>query len=483
MSAEHIVNQEDVQGNILCGYGNAFPHGLYLFIRFGDDQVASRSWLRELIPKVTTAEPWRPLSHKPAETLNIAFTIRGLKRLGLPKSVRRTFPDDFRHGMERRAGLLGDSGASDPSEWEPDLRNSHAVVIVMAQDDIRAKREEEHKKHLQTFGADVTYAQHAGLIRDPGAGYAREHFGFADGFSQPAIRGNAGPDTREGMGTPTAHGWEEVAPGEFVLGYPGEDGLLPYAPAPPLGDGGSYLVLRKLHQDVAAFRSYLRSVAKERVGFLDRDPPTPTDPDYDELLLARGEAIAAKMVGRWQDGRSLVTSREPTVPSDDPALDPSRINGFRYREYEGRTIDPIGARCPLGSHVRRANPRDSLGWDGLLTKRHRIIRRGMPYGEPAPGRGTDVEPADRGLMFACYQTSIERQFELIQSRWLNDGDAFWLGREKDCLSMGSRMTVQGDREPTYLPAPKKPFINTRGGDYFFVPGLPALRALGSGYWR
>ena len=86
-------------------------------------------------------------------------------------------------------------------------------------------------------------------------------------------------------------------------------------------------------------------------------------------------------------------------------------------------------------------------------------------------------------MFACYQTSIERQFELIQSRWLNDGDALWLGPEKDCMTMGSRMTVQGDREPTYLRAPEKPFISTRGGDYFFVPGLPALRALGSGYWR
>ena len=96
----------------------------------------------------------------------------------------------------------------------------------------------------------------------PGATYAREHFGFADGFSQPAIRGNGGPDTREGMGTPTKDGWEEVAPGEFVLGYLGEDGLLPYAPAAPLGRGGSFMVLRKLYQDVPAFRSYLRRVAE-----------------------------------------------------------------------------------------------------------------------------------------------------------------------------------------------------------------------------
>jgi Dyp-type peroxidase family len=479
VSDEHFVEQKDVQGNILCGYGNAFRYALYLFIRFGDDQRATRAWLRDLIPDITTAEPWRPASNKPAETLNVAFTHRGLKRLGVPKSVRKTFPDEFRQGMAKRAELIGDTGDSGPDRWKTALRKSHAVLIVTAREDARAECAAQHERRLAAHGARVTYAQHAGLIGGgAGESYAREHFGFADGFSQPAIRGNGGPDTREGMGTPTKDGWDEVAPGEFVLGYLGEDGLEPYAPAAPLGRGGSFMVLRKLHQDVPAFREYLRRAAETELGFLDPEA---------ELPATAEQVIAAKMVGRWQDGRSLVTSDLPTVPANDPALDATRINRFRYRgnsdhpaEPEHPT-DPDGVRCPIGAHVRRANPRDSIGWDGLLTKRHRIIRRGMPYGDPLPA-GREQDGKDRGLIFVAYQSSIERQFELIQSRWLNDGDAFWLGTEKDCLSTDTGMTVQGPGQPTYLPPPDRPFITTRGGDYFFVPGLTALRALAAAYW-
>ena len=141
MSDEHLVDQADVQGNILCGYGNSFRYALYLFIRFGDDQRATRNWLRELIPKVTTAAPWRPVTAKPPETLNIAFTHRGLKRMGVPKAVRKTFPQEFRQGMAKRAELIGDTGDSAPGEWKKALRKSHAVLIVMAQDDVRAQRE------------------------------------------------------------------------------------------------------------------------------------------------------------------------------------------------------------------------------------------------------------------------------------------------------------------------------------------------------
>ena len=161
------------------------------------------------------------------------------------------------------------------------------------------------------------------------------------------------------------------------------------------------------------------------------------------------------MVGRWQDGRSLVTSGRPTVPADDPALDPTRINKFRYSHYGKSPVDPDGVRCPIGAHVRRANPRDSLGWNGVLTKRHRIIRRGVPYGDRLP-HGRERDNKDRGLIFIAYQSSIERQFELIQSRWLNDGDAFWLGAEKDCLSTDSGMTVQGSARAVVPAARRSP---------------------------
>jgi Dyp-type peroxidase family len=338
--------------------------------------------------------------------------------------------------------------------------------------------------------------------------YSREHFGFADGFSQPAIRGNPRPKNREGMGTPLRRGkWSLLAPGEFVLGYPGEDGLLPEAPPAPLGRSGTFMVVRKLEQHVARFRKYLRRRAEQDLPYLRGLPGSEGSNPSEEALALRQQVLAAKIVGRWQDGRSLVLYPEPNEP-DKKKLHP--INRFLYSQ------DPDGFGCPLGAHVRRANPRDDFGWQGRLTKRHRIIRRGMPYGrlafdEPGALFDPNVEDLDpdhdkgRGLMFICYQASIARQFEVIQQRWLNDGDPFWLGGDRDFLTIsgnrpdpdapleggngwsegeeasGGKMTIQGT-PPSFL-APQPSFVTLKGGEYFFTPGLAALRALASAYWH
>jgi deferrochelatase/peroxidase EfeB len=169
----------------------------------------------------------------------------------------------------------------------------------------------------------------------------------------------------------------------------------------------------------------------------------------------------------------------PDIPDDGLAADygpGGRINDFRYKN------DPDGLRCPLGAHVRRANPRDALGWQGRLTKRHRMIRRGMPYGRP-PADPARPDGVDRGLMFVCHQASIERQFEVVQGQWLNDGDGFWLGVEKDLLTLGGHgegMTIAG-RPPAFLRKPPH-FVTTRGGGYFFTPGINALRTISAGGW-
>jgi Dyp-type peroxidase family len=489
----HQVDQRDLQGNILCGYGNAFAYGVHLFVRI-EDERAGRAWLAELCESATTAASWQ--GFKPLETLNVAFTHRGLKALGVPKAVRGTFSAEFREGMLKRATRLGDVGESAPREWEKGLKRPHMLVTVMAQTEpVRQRRWDALRERVAaTPGLSVRYEQPVQMLTHPHHPdlYAREHFGFADGFSQPAIRGNAGPDTRRGMGTPEKGGrWEPVAPGEFVLGYRGEDGQLPASPAAPLGRNGSYMVVRKLRQKVAAFREYLRRKANRE---LEAEGHAPSDAE----IAARQRRLAAKMVGRWQDGRSLVLSDDPT--GQEGERDPTRINDFRYGQ------DPNGFRCPLGAHVRRANPRDALRFEGRLTKRHRLIRRGVPYGPAAyDPAAEDHEPnglfdpdlrddADRGLMFVCFQASIARQFELIQMHWLNDGDVFWLGGESDLLGTGEtfvaapggtpgdgRMTIQG-RPPHFMTPPQPPLIATRGGGYFFAPGVTALRALASGYW-
>ena len=225
---------------------------------------------------------------------------------------------------------------------------------------------------------------------------------------------------------------------------------LPLAPDDPLGRSGTYMVWRKLHQHVARFRAMIRE-ADRHYG--------------DEAELA------AKLVGRWQNGAPLMTF--PGRPPEHFYSSAGDANDFRYA-----AADPGGRRCPLGAHVRRSNPRDALGFDGKLTFRHRIIRRGMPYGPELPEGVLEDDGAERGLAFVCFNASITRQFESIQRQWLNDGNAFGLGEDRDFLLGGTRMVVHGER-PLFISSPL-PFVTTRGGEYLFVPGITALGALADG---
>jgi Dyp-type peroxidase family len=416
-----MVNQADLQGNILCGYGRNYGHGLFLFLHI-EDPDRMRRWLTDRIAQVTTAVPW---GEPPACTLNVAFTFAGLQVLGIPDAVLSTFPEAFRAGMQARSDLLGDVGTSHPDNWDRALRGPHVVVTVTAREwRVRDDRRGELEAELVGAGLARATCEVTNMLEGE-----KEHFGFRDGISQPSIRDpNAGPWRRTSGDVP-------VAPGEFVLGYEDEGGTTP-TPPPALGFNGSYMVVRKLEQDVRGFRR-----------FLDEEGP------------GKQEWLAAKILGRWRDGSPLVLS--PERPDPERAQDLGWLNDFTY------ALDPAGFSCPIGAHIRRTNPRDALDPGMRFTMRHRIIRRGMPYG---PTDGDDA----RGLMFVCYQASIERQFEFIQSQWCGDGNAFGLGADPDCIAGHSRgkMTIQG-RPPTFLPM--RQFVTTRGGDYFIAPGITGLR--------
>jgi Dyp-type peroxidase family len=257
---------------------------------------------------------------------------------------------------------------------------------------------------------------------------------------------------RPGDGQPNGRGgWREVATGEFLHGYADEDGGLPAAPAAPFDRNGTFVVYRKLAMDIAAFR---RCVA---------DAGYPGGPDL----------LAAKLVGRWPDGTPLV--RSPERPDPALAADPARINDFAYRD------DADGLRCPIGAHIRRANPRDAEGfWSGRLTNRHRIIRRGRPYGPPLPDGVMEDDGVERGLIFICFNADIWRQFETIQALWIDDGDPFGLGPDKDFLvgephGTVGKMTIQG-RPPFFL-KPQPRFVTLRGGEYLYRPSVSGLRRL------
>jgi Dyp-type peroxidase family len=298
---------------------------------------------------------------------------------------------------------------------------------------------------------------------------SREHFGFTDGFGQPAIAGVARHDV-PGQGVPIRWwpwhrfrrdivasrterriSWRAVRPGEFVFGYDDEDGGPPPAPAPPLHRNGTFMVWRKLRQDVAGFRAYVAGAgAATGLG---------------------ADLVAAKVLGRWPDGSPLVL--RPHGGDERLGNDRERVNDFVYAG------DRDGIACPRGAHIRRANPRDGLRAGSKLTARHRLLRRGMPYGAPLPDGAPD-DGEDRGLVFVSFQASIERQFEIVQERWLNDGDAFGLGRTADPVAGavpedGARVAF-GGRPPHYATA-MRAFVTPRGGEYLFVPGVAGLRAL------
>ncbi len=269
----------------------------------------------------------------------------------------------------------------------------------------------------------------------------RDAFGFKDGISQPAVEGSGivGSNPHEAP----------LKAGEFVLGYVDETGDLPPPPQPDvLGRNGTYVVFRKLHTRVAAFRQYLRDRA--------------TSPAEEALL-------AAKLVGRWPSGAPLALAPQ----RDDPALgaDPRRNNAFLYA-----ADDPRGLKCPLGAHVRRMNPRDSAIVGEV--RLHRMIRRGTSYGPPLPEGVLEDDGADRGIMFAFVGAHLARQFEFVQTQWVNDGKFFGAPSEQDPLigpNDGSgQFTIPQQpirRRLQGLPA----FVVNRGGAYCFMPGLRALR--------
>jgi Dyp-type peroxidase family len=443
-----VIDAADLQGGVVRAYGGRFGFARHLFARVREPRAA-RAFLAELADPVTTEEEW---AQHPATTLNVALSFRGLAALELPRLILDGFPQEVREGMAARAERLGD----DPGTWDDELRDLEVLIVVHAQS-AEALADEagrwEGALRAEGSGLELAHAQDAALL-----GEQREHFGFTDGFSQPAIEGVAREDIR-GQGIPYKRApwwplsrtrWRAVKPGEFVLGYEDEDSAPAPAPPAPFDRNASFMVWRKLHQDVAGFRAQLAEQARRL--------------DLDE------ELVAAKLVGRWRDGSPLVL--RPHAP--DPALgnDKERANDFRYGD------DPLGLACPRGAHVRRTNPRDALGWEGRLTARHRILRRGMPYG-PALAEGAEDDGEGRGLLFVCLQASIARQFEIVQTQWCNDGNAFGLGREADPISGPAggevRHVIEGD--PPHVASPLRSYVECRGGEYLVVPAISALRAL------
>jgi Dyp-type peroxidase family len=434
-----MLEFDDIQ-NILVTRAPALT-GRYEFLSFGN-AAGGRAWLAAILDKVHSAEAMRATVDAEKRWLTVAFTWNGLRALGVSESSLATFPEEFRQGMAARAQILGDTGANHPDHWIGGLAGGdlHAIVILFARDLAeRARCQAEHEELVaRCEGVDVLSS--LDLEATPPFDYAHDHFGYRDRLSQPAIEGS----------------WEKPAPGsgkalkagEFILGYPDENGQAGEHPQSPLlSRNGSFMAYRRLEEHVGAFRDFLKEHGQT--------------PEEQEL-------VAAKLMGRWRSGAPLVLAPD----KDDPALaaDPMRNNDFNYKQQ-----DPHGYAVPLGAHIRRMNPRDTAE----NMNRRRMIRRGATYGPPLP-EGAPEDGKERGIAAFVICASLVRQFEFAQNVWVNDRTFHELGNERDPIIGHQDGTLEFKiprrpirRKITGLPA----FTTVRGGAYFFAPGLKALRHL------
>ena len=417
--------------------------GRYEFLTFGNP-AGGRAWLSELIPVVESAATAQASMDSTRRWVTLAFTWNGLRALGAPRESLATFPEEFRQGMAARADILGDTGPADPKNWVGGLAGTdvHAIAILFARDDAEHERATGVHDELVARCDGVRRLSFLDLNASPPFNYAHDHFGFRDRLSQPVIEGS-GEEPTPGSGA-------ALKPGEFILGYPDELGPVGDLPQPEvLVRNGSYMAYRRLEEHVALFRDYIRERADT--------------PDAEELL-------AAKFMGRWRSGAPLVLAPD----KDDPDLgaDPMRNNDFNYKE-----MDPLGYACPLGSHARRLNPRDTAH----NMNRRRMIRRGATYG-PALPDGAPDDGAERGIAAFIICASLVRQFEFAQNVWINDRTFHELGNEHDpiCGTQDGTLEFKIPKRPIRtvhkgLPA----FTTLTGGAYFFLPGINAMRYLTS----
>ncbi len=507
----------DIQGNVVRAYGRfGFPVARYVCLHLRRP-AAGRAFIEELMPKVTSSIDWGSgpgQIAQPEWTLNLGFTYPGLVAVGMPAASLITFAPEFVEGMKARKDILGDSGSSAPACWDP-IWQAHREgldVHVMAGlnangpaaleagyawlNSIVARYNGEVVLlggHRGDDGALLDYQDVHALVEN-GRPVPKEHFGYVDGISDPVFEGmpSSAQDPR-GRGKPLGDGsWAPLATGEFVLGHPDEAHEYPPSPMPRLlARNGSYMVYRKLHQNVATFDVYLEAQGSKFPGGKD--------------------LLAAKFAGRWRDNGAPLT-RAPDAATkarfDADLAATDRAGRDRLLSDWDFDQDMSGARCPFGAHIRRCNPRSSLeminepgdlpgslkrsvaAFDtpGALSNRRRLLRRGLPYGQ-VKDRGRD--DGNHGIVIMIINADINRQFEFVQQQWMNYGNDFKAGNDKDILlgnhgvdeKMPGKAVIQtdpaGDDAPFFL-ANIPRFVETRGGDYFFVPSLTALRMIAAG---
>lgn len=426
---------KDIQTIVLCDRPSPYV-GTYILLRI-DEKNDGIKMFKTLVSEITTADCEKSSSQ--FQWFNVAFTCEGLKKIGIPSESLDSFPPEFKEGMVSRAKLLNDVANSAPSAWEVPFgtKDIHVALVLYAENNTLFQELLKKTRAIYEILPGISVLSE---LKVQSLSNGRTHMGFVDGISNPTIEGLVSDATNS------------IKAGEFLLGKLDEKGLINPGPQPEsLRNNGSYLIIRKLHMHVAAFRKYTKTYSSNKT---------------------EEELLAAKMVGRWSSGTPLSLSPE----KDD--LTVSSNNKLRNDFVYGN--DPNGLKCPLGAHIRRANPRDGLKDSIVDINIHRILRRSTIYGPPLEEGVLEDDGQDRGIIFAGICSSISRQYEFIKTNWLNDGNFVELSTEEDPI-VGNKKGV-GEYTIPNKPIRKRlydlpNFSTTRGGEYFFVPSISALKWL------
>jgi len=509
----------DIQGNVIRAYGRfGYPMARYVFFNIKKSDVG-REFISKITEKVTTSVEWGNgvgEIRKPDWTVNVAFTYQGLKELELPTSSLIGFSAEFVAGMKQRKDILGDDGPSAPEHWDKIWQRNrdqrefdvHVFIALNATGpnfleqayDWLCGLEKEFSEGVKILSGNsreddppMDY-QDVKVVIEHGVPTAKEHFGYTDAIGDPVFEGMpAGSQRVNGRGKQMNDGsWAPLATGEFLLGHFDEANEYPPAPEPRLlARNGTYMVYRKLHENVATFDAYLE--------------------DHGQKYPGGKELLAAKFVGRWRDNGAPLTAAPDAASkrifdaklaaADEQGRD-DLLSDFTYDH------DMSGAKCPFSAHIRRINPRASLqmvhhdgdtpgsmkvnpdAFDtcGALSNRRRLLRRGLPYGDV---KDRSRDDGNHGIIIMMINADIGRQFEFVQQQWVNYGNDFKAGNDKDVIlgnhstdpECPSKAVIQVDPDSDAAPyfLSKIPrLVVTRGGDYFFVPSLTALRMIADG---
>jgi len=448
-----MLNLADIQGIILRGYN--YPQVRFFLFRI-DDSAGARELCRQLLPgsgaplTLTTAQPWQ---EKPLCCLTLGVTSRGLKKL-IGEKGYRAFDDatagdfftPFDAGAEKRAGLVGDTGASAPINWwknggsrlpdPPASSDLDLLIALYTQNPMDRERFSEVLLGMIPRSAGgrpavvAAFVQDSDVLANPDGGPSRRiHFGYADGISQPRLQDSEGHDVGE------------PKPGDDRPGVPVSGFLMnrPEAFIHPLLENGCYAAFRLLYQDVAAFNTYINSQG--------------IDPHL----------VAAKMCGRWFNGTPLVTA--PDKPLENPS--DHQLESFQYLP-----ADAGGRRCPFSSHIRRTNPRDDTfvkgneSYPAPVSQMRRIVRRAGPYG---PEYSASTAGEQRGLVGLFLSAKLRDQFEFVMQTWIGQG--------------GFRNGQPTEVDPLFAPdtlGSMHCFVRTDGALYVLLPGIDGLRRIAEG---